>query len=315
MSAVTPHRLHRVEHTRTVDAPASALYDLVADVTRWPAVFEPTVAVRHLERSEGAERFEIWATVGGEVAHWTSRRTLDAARRYVHFRQEHGTPPVTSMSGGWLFRELPGGRTEVVLRHRFTLADDSPATLAALTTALDTNSGRELAALARVAELGHPVDDIVFSFTDTVPLKTTATEAYTFVARSDLWPRHLPHVARVDLTEPRPGIQHMEMDTTTADGSAHTTRSIRVCDGPRWIAYKQQLPPALLTGHSGEWTFTDSPTAPVATARHTVALSPEGVRTVLGPDATLAQARTYIREALGRNSMTTLERAGSVQSV
>ncbi|MEU7578555.1 aromatase/cyclase [Streptomyces sp. NPDC041068] len=308
-----PATLHRVEHTRTVAAPAAALYGLVADVTRWPAVFEPTVAVRHLARGERTERFEIWATVGEEVAHWTSRRTLDPARRYISFRQEHSRPPVTAMSGCWLFRELPDGTTEIVLRHRFSVVDDDPAALDAMTRAMDANSTRELAALARVAESGHPVDDVVFAFTDTVPLTGPAVDAYAFVDRADLWAQRLPHVARADLTEPRPGIQHLEMDTTTADGSTHTTRSTRITEAPGWIAYKQHLTPALLAGHSGEWTFAEGPEGPLATARHTVALAPEAVTDVLGPDATLADARTYIREALGRNSATTLQHAAAVR--
>lgn len=47
----------------------------------------------------------------------------------------------------------------------------------------------------------------------------------------------------------------------------------------------------------------------MATARHTVAVDPTGITEVLGPDATLADARTYVREALGRNSLTTLRHA------
>lgn len=305
---------HRTQHSLTVDAPADALYALVADVTRWPAVFEPTVAVRHVERTERTERFEIWATIEGRVAHWRSRRTLDPVRRLVSFRQEHSAPPFSDMSGAWLFRELPGGRTEVVLRHRFTLADDDAGTLADCERALETNSARELAALARVAGTGHPIDDVVFSFTDTVTLDGPVEQAYAFIERADLWERRLPHVSRVALDEAVPGIQHLEMDTTTADGSAHTTRSVRVCRAPGWIAYKQQLTPALLAGHSGEWTFRAGAGGTVATARHTVVLRPEAVTEVLGAGATLADARAFVHDALGRNSRTTLEHAHAVQA-
>ncbi|MFF9770255.1 aromatase/cyclase [Streptomyces sp. NPDC014636] len=303
--------VHRSEHTVTVAAPAEALYALVADVTRWPAVFEPTVHVRHLAREGRTERFEIWAEVNGDVAHWRSRRVLDPRRLYVSFRQEHSRPPVTSMSGGWLFRRLADGGTEIVLRHRFTVADDDPAAVARLEEALDRNSARELGALAALAQTGHAVDDLVFSFTDTIPLQGAgaALDAYTFIERAERWADLLPHVARVDLTEPEPGVQWLEMDTVTADGSAHTTRSARICRAPEWIAYKQQLTPRLLSGHSGEWTFAETPEGPVATARHTVAVDPSGITEVLGPDATLADARTYLRDALGRNSLATLRHA------
>lgn len=147
-------RIHRTEHSLVVAAPARAVYDLIANVAAWPAVFGPCVHVRHLDRNPRAERFEIWADVNGRVARWTSRRTLDPERRYVAFRQEHGSPPIASMGGGWLLRELPGGHTEVVLRHRFTIVDDEPAASAEVSRALDRNSAAELGALARIAEAG-----------------------------------------------------------------------------------------------------------------------------------------------------------------
>ncbi|MFD7709343.1 aromatase/cyclase [Streptomyces sp. NPDC059785] len=305
--------LHRSEHTLTTTAPAGALYALVADVGRWPAVFEPTVHVHHLERAERSERFEIWAEVNGEVVHWTSRRVLDPERRYISFRQDHSTPPVTSMSGGWLFRELPSGGTEIVLRHRFAVADDDPAAVAAVTAALDRNSARELAALGRLAAGGHAVDEVVFAFSDTIELSVPAAEAYEFVARAERWPDLLPHVSRVDLAEPRPDVQQMEMDTVTPDGSRHTTRSVRICRPGAWIAYKQQVTPRLLAGHSGQWSFTDGPSGSFATARHTVVIDPAAVPGVLGPEATPADARAYLRDALGRNSRATLEGAAAAR--
>lgn len=307
-TTLTP-AVHRREHTVTVNAPAEALYALVADVARWPTVFEPTVHVRHMAREGRTERFEIWAEVNGTIAHWRSRRVLDPQRLYVSFRQEHSRPPVTAMSGGWLFRQLDEGRTKIVLRHRFTVENDDPVAVARTEEALDRNSARELGALAALAETGHPVDDLVFSFTDVIPLQGTPGESYAFIERADLWPDLLPHVARVELTEPEPGVQWLEMDTVTADGSTHTTRSARICREPEWIAYKQQRTPRLLSGHSGEWTFAQTQNGPVATARHTVAIDPACINEVLGPNATLADARAYIRDVLGRNSLATLSHA------
>ena len=48
-------------------ASPEVVYQLVADVTRWPVVFGPTVRVEHIERSPGHERFRIWAVVGEAV--------------------------------------------------------------------------------------------------------------------------------------------------------------------------------------------------------------------------------------------------------
>lgn len=301
----------RTEHSLVVAAPAESLYGLVADVTRWPVIFAPSLHVQHLERGEREERFRLWALVNGEVKSWTSRRELDGAGLRIAFRQERGQAPVASMGGAWRFTRLPGGRTEVVLEHDFTAVDDDPDSVEWITRAVDRNSPVELAALARVAEQDHPVDDLVFSFSDVVRLPGAAADAYAFVHRSDAWPDRLPHVRRVVLREDEPGVQHMEMDTVTGDGSAHTTESVRLCFAPSSIVYKQLVPPKLLFGHSGSWTFEDAADGAVVTARHTVAIDPDAVAEVLGEGRTVADAAAYLREALGRNSRATLSHAGA----
>ncbi|MFB7174371.1 SRPBCC family protein, partial [Streptomyces sp. NPDC056254] len=245
-------------HTLTSTAPPQALYDLAADVGRWPAVFAPSVAAHYLERGELFERFRLWATVGGEIKTWVSRRTLDPLNLRIRFDQEESAAPIASMGGEWIFEVREDGGTDIVLLHDFTAVGDDPDTVEWINAALDRNSPLELAALARIAELGADAGDLVFSFSDTVTLDCTAQEAYAFVHRADLWPERLPHVGRVELTEDAAGVQEMEMDTVTADGAAHTTRSVRVCRPGERIAYKQLVPPRLLLGHSGVWEFTDS---------------------------------------------------------
>ncbi|QFZ18803.1 aromatase/cyclase [Saccharothrix syringae] len=291
-------------HTRVVDAPAAAVYDLVATVSRWPAVFGPTVHVDLLEHDGTSERFRLWATLNGEVRNWTSRRTLDRDRLRIGFRQEHGRAPVLAMSGHWRFRPLDGGRTEVELGHTFSAEDEERLEL--VTAAVDHNSTAELAALDRVAGQGHPVEQVVFSFTDEVALDGEPWAAYQFVARSDRWPHVLPHVRRVALAEHPDGVQDMEMDTVTVDGGVHRTRSVRLCLPPDRIVYKQLVPPALLLGHSGSWTFRDGPGGPTAVATHTVAVDVAAVPGVLGAGKTLSDARGYLRAALGANSRATL---------
>lgn len=299
---------YRTDHRLTVEASAADLYAVVADVSRWPAVFEPTVAVRHLARAGRTERFQIWAEVGDRVITWRSTRVRDSDRRVITFHQEHSAPPFTSMSGAWFFRERAEGGTEVVLRHRFTV--DAPDDLADAERALDANSTRELDALAQVVASGHRVDEVTFSFTDAMVLRVPVDSAYSFVERAERWERLLPHVTRVVLEEPAQGVQHLEMDTLV-DGAEHTTRSVRVCRAPGWIAYKQRITPPLLAGHSGEWFFEPHTDGTLATACHTVTLRPEAIPSLLGPGATVAEAQAHVREALGRNSRATLGHAAS----
>ncbi|MGH3566948.1 MAG: aromatase/cyclase [Pseudonocardia sp.] len=309
---MTPPRTHTMEHARIVHAPAVVLYELVADVSRWPVIFGPSLHVRHLQRGPTRERFELWALVGGQVKTWTSRRTLDASGLRITFEQERSHAPIMSMGGAWSFRALPGGRTQVVLDHHFSA--DGQRVIDWIAAAVDRNSEEELAALGRIAELDAPVSEIIDTFDDTVRLSGSAADAYTFINRSDEWPDRLPHVRRVLLREERPGVQHMEMDTVTADGSAHTTTSVRLCFPSEQIVYKQLVPPAMLLGHSGSWHFADVPgdsAGAVVTARHTVAINPSAAREVLGADSTLADVRHYLREALGGNGRATLAQAGS----
>ncbi|MCC3767137.1 aromatase/cyclase [Streptomyces sp. UNOC14_S4] len=305
MSGAAGTLLHRTDHSLVVAAPAAEVFAVVADTASWPAVFGPCVHVRHLERSSREERFTLWAEVNGRVQQWTSRRTLDPARLCVRFRQERSAPPVTAMSGAWLLRPRPGRRTEVVLRHRFATADDDPASLAALSQALDRNSRAELAALSRVAGSGHPVRDVVVTFEDSVELARPARDAYDFVAEAGLWADRLPHVRRSTLTETAPGVQELAMETVTPDGASHTTRSVRVC-GEGWIAFKQRVLPRPLAGHSGLWTFGDGPSGARVTARHTAVIDPAAVASVFGEGTTAAEARDRVRTALGANSRATL---------
>ncbi|HEY6793960.1 MAG TPA: aromatase/cyclase [Kineosporiaceae bacterium] len=296
----------RTRHLREVAAPAQVLFGLVADVTWWPVIFEPTVHVDVLERTPDGERFRLWATVGGAVRTWTSRRRLDREALTITFEQERTQAPIAQMSGAWHFHPRPGGAT-VVLDHDFAAVDDAAAE--DLAGAVDANSERELAALARVAELGHPVEDLVFAFEDEVRLRGPAPAAYDFVHRADLWPDRLPHVARVELSEDDERVQDLLMDTVTRDGGSHRTRSVRLCLPPDRIVYKQLRTPEVLIGHSGSWTFRQDGEDAVIVARHLVALDPAKITQALGEGHDVASARRHVREALGENSRTTMSHA------
>ncbi len=295
-------------HRRLVRAPADELYRLVADVTWWPVIFGPCVHVTHLDRTDTTERFRMWALVNGSVTRWTSRRELDPRGLRVRFEQERSHPPVAAMGGEWSFHARPGGRTEIVLDHSFHVTGGA-AEHAAVAAGVDANSERELAALDRIATIGPPVSEVLFEFTDTVPLDGDSGDAFAFVNASDRWPELLPHVQRVVLTEDPPGVQDMTMDTVTPGGGTHTTRSIRLCFPPDRIVYKQLAPPALLLGHSGTWDFTGGPGPARVTATHRVAIDTDRVDDLIGPGSTPADARAWLRHSLGANSRTTLAAA------
>lgn len=300
-----------VEHQITVGAPAAAVYRLIAEVQNWPHLFPPTVHVDHLERSADSERIRIWATANGEVKHWISRRVLDPGALRIDFRQEVSAPPVAAMGGAWLIEPVSGTESLVRLFHDYRAVDDSPTDLAWIEQAVDRNSRSELAALKTNVELATAEGDgRMFSFADTVAVDGAARDVYDFLNEADRWQERLPHVARVVLTEETPGLQTLEMDTRTKDGATHTTKSVRVCFPHHKIVYKQTTLPALMKLHTGFWLVSegegDDATRLSVTSQHTVVINEENIDRVLGAGASVADARTFIRNALSGNSMATL---------
>lgn len=299
-------RSQHTQHEITVAAPADAVYRLIADVAKWPQLFPPTLHAEQVERDGARQRIRIWATANGEAKTWTSSRTLDPEGLRVEFHQDVSAAPVAAMSGTWVLTPLASGQCGVRLLHDYRAVDDDPDKLAWITQAVDRNSHSELAALKAGAERLGRDDGTVFSFEDSVRVAGTVKDVYDFIDQAQLWKQRLPHVARVQLDEPSPGLQVLEMDTRAKDGSTHTTKSYRITFAPTRIVYKQVTLPALLSLHTGCWTFEERGGEVVATSQHTVALRPERVEEVLGAGATLAQAADYVRTALSTNSCATL---------
>ncbi|WP_433226638.1 aromatase/cyclase [Microtetraspora malaysiensis] len=300
---------HHDEHAITVLAPAEVIYDMIADVTRWPLTFTPTVHAEQLQRTGDEELIRLWALANNEVKTWTSRRVLDRTGRRVRFRQEVSQPPVAAMGGEWVLEPLSERRTRVLLTHDFQAIDDDPAGVDWIKKAVDRNSLSELNRLKQAAEAAGDLAELTVSFEDSIQIDGGVDDVYAFLYAAKEWPRRLPHVARLDLTEDTPDIQVMEMDTTAANGSVHTTKSVRVCFPRSRIVYKQTELPALMSAHIGEWSLHAQGGAVTATSRHTVMIKRDAVAALLGEDATTREARDLVRQSLSKNSMTTLEHA------
>lgn len=300
---------HEVEHDITIAAPAAAVYRLIAEVENWPQLFPPTIFVDHVERGEHSERIRIWATAKGEAKNWVSRRELDPDALRITFRQEVSSHPIAAMGGTWLFEPVSDTETRTRLLHDYRAVNDDPAYLAWIDEAVDRNSRSELDALRRIAEGAVAAAERTFSFTDVVQIDGSAKDVYDFINDAHLWAERLPHVAVVALTEDAPGLQTLEMDTRANDGSTHRTRSYRVTFPHQRIVYKQVTLPALMTVHTGVWTFTENEQGVAASSQHTVVLNPDNITRILGADAGVPEARDYVRSALSTNSRATLEHA------
>lgn len=300
-------QVHRTAHEVEVAAPAAVVYELIADARRWPLLFPPNVHVELLESDGTHERLRMWATANGTVKSWTSRRLLDPGGRRIGFRQEASAAPLTGMGGSWIIEERGPHACRLVLLHDFTVRGDRPEDVAWVERATDTNSRVELRRVGELARRWARVADLTLSFEDSVRIAGPAGPVYDFLHDAAAWPGLLPHVDRLDLTEDTPGVQVMTMDTRTADGSVHTTESIRVCfpDALR-IVHKQTTTPALVDAHTGAFTVVPGTAGVTVTARHDVILREEAIEPVLGAGATVAQARRHVRGALGRDTTATL---------
>ncbi|HEV8557330.1 MAG TPA: aromatase/cyclase [Actinophytocola sp.] len=301
--------VREVEHEITVAAPADTVYRLIAEVENWPQIFPPTIYVDHVEKGDQEERIRIWATANGEAKNWTSRRVLDHENLRIDFRQEVSTPPVAEMGGAWIIEPVSTMESRIWLLHDYRAVDDDPEGLKWIDDAVDRNSRSELAALRTNVERAHAATGVTFSFEDTVAVDGAAKDVYDFINEANRWAERLPHVASVTMAEEPPGLQTLEMDTRAKDGSVHTTKSYRVTFPHHKIAYKQVTLPALMTLHTGYWTFTETGGGVTASSQHTVVLNTGNIPRILGDDATVAEAREFVHSALSTNSLATLGHA------
>jgi aromatase len=296
------------EHEVDVSAPAERVYALIGDVGKWPEVFPPTVHAECVDRTGNSELIRIWATANGTAKTWTSRRQHNPGGMSIAFRQERSQHPVGGMGGKWVVQSVSESECHVRLLHDFFAASDDSADLDWITQAVDRNSTAELHALKARAELAG--SEQLITFEDTVEVNGSAKDVYDFLNEAQLWRERLPHVARVSLEEETSGLQILEMDTSTKDGSVHTTRSVRVCQPHRNIVYKQIVLPPLMTLHNGRWTIAPRSRAGVSvTSQHTVRINTARIADVLGSGADVLAAQETVRKALSANSLTTLHAA------
>ncbi|MEU8779695.1 aromatase/cyclase [Streptomyces sp. NPDC048606] len=300
-------RVHRMSFAVDAAAPAGVLYGLVADTTQWPLLVPATVHVERMDFDGTQDRYFMWAGADGNVRQSVWRRTLDPERLRVDFHQEVPTAPVTSTAGSWSVQALAPGWSRLTLEQYVTVAGNRAADVERTRAATEADSRATLTRIRELAERWGRLDALTLSFEDTLRIEGPPEPAYAFLYEVGAWPGRVPHVARVDVVEDRPGVQVVSTDTLTPDGSVHTTDAVRVCfPAAGRIVHKQTRPSALLAAHTGEWSVLPDADGVTVVSRHDVLLDEAMVERSFGPDADLSEARRYVREALGRESEATL---------
>jgi hypothetical protein len=301
--------IRRVSHHIEIDAAPDRVFELLLDAARWPLILGPTLHVEYIERNRTDERLRIWARANDQVRSWESRRYIDQGGRAISFEQVRPAPPAAVMAGRWAVQAGDSLPARLVLDHAYAAVDDRPEDLEWIARATDHNSNAELAGIKAIAEQLATADEATFVFADTVTVAGRPEDVYRFLFEGEAWPERLGHVAAARVTDHGHDVQGLEMETVAPDGSTHSTHSYRVCQRPRYIAYKQTEMPPLLRAHTGRWSLAAEGDTVAVTSEHAVTLNPAAVVPVLGAGARLADARNYVQAALSANSMKTLRAA------
>lgn len=157
---MTEMKIWTARRTVRVAAPPKRVYELIADIDRWPAVFASVTAVERL-----GERFRV-VEAGGHA--WTSVRESNAKRLQVRFRHIDVPAPYASVGGLWLVVPKAAGAV-VALDHYYRVLDDSPVTAARMARELAASGDRLLGTLRRTAEFGGVAELIASSLDGVAP--------------------------------------------------------------------------------------------------------------------------------------------------
>jgi aromatase len=162
---MTELRIWTARHTTKVAAPPKRVFEVVANVDRWPALLDPLVAVEHLGFDGVCERVRFATLVDGVTTQdMIMVRELNPKRMQVRFRQVDVHAPVVTMGGIWLV--VPKGLGSLVaLDHYYRVEDNEPAAVARVEREIAAGSVSMLAALQQTVEFGG-IPDLIESYPD-----------------------------------------------------------------------------------------------------------------------------------------------------
>lgn len=108
-----------IERSALLPHSAEQIFDLVADIERYPEFLEGCVGAHILERTEQSVTATLRLSKGGITHGFTTQNTLNRPER-MELRLIEG--PFEAFSGHWVFRPLGEGACKASLRLQFELA-------------------------------------------------------------------------------------------------------------------------------------------------------------------------------------------------
>jgi ribosome-associated toxin RatA of RatAB toxin-antitoxin module len=106
------------ENSIWMKAPSQVIYDLAAEVERWPEILPHYRWVTLLERNGNRKLVEMAASRDGFPVKWQALQVLDPVTPSIHFAHVKGI--TKGMEVQWSFREQDGG-TLVRIDHQLDL--------------------------------------------------------------------------------------------------------------------------------------------------------------------------------------------------
>lgn len=292
-------------HSIDVACHADEAFAMGLRVDAWPDIFPPCLAARVLDETETEQVIALTARANDTVLSWESTRRLDRAARSISFVQSKPSPLLSSMAGAWSFTPLETG-CRIDLSHEFEIAEAVAGLVGGVETradaerfmadAVETNSHRELAAMAGALERAHWRGE----FEESLLIRAPLALIHRLLREASEWPSLLPHCEGVDVTYDDGVFQEFVMIVKVGE-MREEIRSIRVLSDTE-ISYFQPTPPPALVEHRGRWTLRETADGVAVTSWHDVVLAP-----AFWGETPPADALAKVADAINRNSMGTMK--------
>ena len=155
----------QLDHRAVIDAADETVFDLVADVARWPQFHRSAIHAEPVHSNEKGDLIQYWSLVDDSTARtWRTVRNADRPARRITFTYLDPEPPATQIRGEWVFTASGPDQTLVELRHWITAPDD--ADVGPLADRLDQDGKEHLETLSATVPRCAELDELVLSFND-----------------------------------------------------------------------------------------------------------------------------------------------------
>lgn len=301
-------------HAIEIDAEIEKVYELCANVLKWPVYFPPCKKAKILSEEANMQVIEITAQSNDTEFTWQSERSLYPNHYRIDFHQSKPSPLVKYMQGTWQAIKLNKG-VLLTLEHVFEIKDNvegivenvanNEEALVFMHRSIEDNSRKELSAIKQILEK-NTLKRTEAIFSSEIEINATAEQVYNILYNAADWPNLLPHCKNITMLYEDGRNQEFQMTVIGSQDKIEVMRSIRHGYANQIIEYFQPSLPPALKRHEGKWLITEKENSVILEAWHSITLSEEGVKSLWGELET-EKALQIVEQAIGKNSMTTMQ--------